>query len=669
MDYLETLGKVLDILLKAFGLIKTVDTVLPKTKQSFSISKVLFYSSQLKQRLERKYPQTKFFIANDQSNFYQTIARELVETINNQSDLLSATSSPEKQWLKVGLVCGPMVHKTGEWIKKNSRLTSGKDFSNVRFVAMNRAAEADNFKYSANYLVTFFSEIFPKSSLRAYTSNSYDKKEIDDNRANVDILLCSAGPLSVGSIFHAEQSYISGWFGKLTNATFPQECIGDFCLTPINSKGKTVKLKQGLLESIDPYPQFKSLTDIKSTTIIFPVNTRRFARNEKKPLLTGKELVSKTILQSNIVDICILNSELGENLDKSIGNYVIKAVSNKRYYSTQNRACFAYLLQDNDEVTDSEHNKSDNILRTIVAYDPVNRLDDLDCSTDSEPSIHADEIPQIIFSEIVDEAQKYDWKQDTGEFKYTIDTNDFSFYVDKGVRRPGQWGLVTAQLTKYYIDMFVRKNKKAPLNVWDMGCGCGVIGIVAGVTSNHKIDKLLFTDISSRAVSCTERNLRQHPSIAAQVKVGDLFDSSNIENEKFSVIAFNPPFLPMYHIEKALSADSGGDSGKDVAERYCESVIQYLELGGWSILAMPDYVDDGQIKGLLEQKFGQENVYMKERIILYPEHPFPPIPTAYEIRYKAEIENNLKYRFETCVFGKDKFLAFKMRHYIANRVK
>ena len=59
---------------------------------------------------------------------------------------------------------------------------------------------------------------------------------------------------------------------------------------------------------------------------------------------------------------------------------------------------------------------------------------------------------------------------------------------------------------------------------------------------------------------------------------------------------------------------------------------------------------------------------MKERIILYPEQPEAPIPTAYEVRFQAEIENNLNYRFETCVFGKDKFIAFKMRHYIANRV-
>ena len=669
MDTLEILGKILDILLKTLGLIKTVEPVLPKTRQSFSISKFLFSSSKLTERLEKKYPQTKFFIVSGQAAFYKTIARELVKAINNHSDLPSATSSPEKQWTKVGLVCGPMVHKTGEWIKKNPRLISGKDFGNLRFVAMNKAAEADHFKYSANYLVTFFSEIFPKSSLRAYTSNAYDKKEIDSNRTDVDILLCSAGPLAANSNFHAEQSYISGWYSKLTNTAFPKECIGDFCLTPINSRGKTVKLKQGLLEAMDPYPQFKSLTDIKSTTIIFPVNTGRISRNEKKPSLTGKELVSKTILQSNIVDTCILNSELGDNLDKSIGNYVIKAVSSKRYHATHNRACFAYRLQDNTEIADLEKNETDNTLHTIVAYDPRNRLDDLDCSTDSEPSIHSDEIPQIIFSELVVEDQKYDWEQDTGEFKYTIGTNNFSFYVDKGVRRPGQWGLVTAQLTKYYIDAFIRKNKKVPLKVWDMGCGCGFIGILAGTTSNHKINNLLFTDISSRAVNCAERNLRQHPSIAAQIKTGDLFDVSEMEHEKFGVIAFNPPFLPMYHIEKALSADSGGDSGKDVAERYCKSVFEHLEAGGWSILAMPDYIDDGQIKILLEQKFGHENVTMKERIILYPEHPAAPIPTAYEIRYRAEIESNLKYRFETCVFGKERFISFKMRHYIANRVK
>ena len=563
MEYIDIFLKLLGLLLQAIGLIKAVDTALPQTRQRFSISRILFPSAQLTRRLGEKYPDTKFFIANQQDAFYEIIARELVRIIGEHLSALETSTSPGKQQVRVGLVCGPMVYKTGEWIKRNRRFITKKDFSNLMFVAMNRAAESDNFKYSANYLVTFFSEIFPKSTSRAYTSNAYDEAGIEENRTNADILLCSAGPLTGNSSAHSEPSYISGWFNKLTQSEFPQECIGDFCLVPINSKGQTVQIREGLLESMDPYPQFENLNDIKSATVLFPVNTNRsFSSNEKKACLTGKELIAKTVLQSNIVDLCVLSTQLGDNLDKSIGNYVIQAVSQERPYSNSNRACFAFRLEDVTDPLNYEKTKHDHTLHTIIVYDPKDRLDSLDCATESKPSLHPEEIPQIIFSEIVDEDHGYDWKQESGEFKYTVNHHDYTFRVDQGVRRPGQWGLVTAQWTRYYIDAFARSNKSDDLSVWDLGCGCGMIGILAATNSSHSIGRVLFSDISQGAVDCAGHNLRQYPGIAAELKAGDLFEVCETTQEKFSVITFNPPFLPMEHIEKASTRMAGVTRGR-----------------------------------------------------------------------------------------------------------
>ncbi len=82
-----------------------------------------------------------------------------------------------------------------------------------------------------------------------------------------------------------------------------------------------------------------------------------------------------------------------------------------------------------------------------------------------------------------------------------------------------------------------------------------------------------------------------------------------------------------------------------------------------------DYFDNGKCKETLQTKFGKDNVIQEDRVILYPCHPKPPIHQAYEFKNRLQIKKDFNYEFEKCFLGGEEFLAFKMRHYLAHRVK
>jgi methylase of polypeptide subunit release factors len=206
------------------------------------------------------------------------------------------------------------------------------------------------------------------------------------------------------------------------------------------------------------------------------------------------------------------------------------------------------------------------------------------------------------------------------------------------------------------------------LDVWDMGCGCGAIGLLAAVHEPRL--RLLFSDIDQRAIDCTGYNAEKllPPDQTPQFVRGNLFEVDELKQKRFHLIAFNPPFLPVQDLSFNPTVDAGGNLGLEIAERYCEAVYDHLEVDGWSVLALADYVDNGKIKQILGNRFGASNVVRRERVILYPFKPEQPdVPAAYEVRYRSAIEQACRYRFETCVVGKKRYLAFKMRHYLAQR--
>ncbi|MFX1464983.1 MAG: class I SAM-dependent methyltransferase [Promethearchaeota archaeon] len=76
--------------------------------------------------------------------------------------------------------------------------------------------------------------------------------------------------------------------------------------------------------------------------------------------------------------------------------------------------------------------------------------------------------------------------------------------------------------------------------VLDLGCGIGVIGIVAAsiISPNSQV---VLTDINRRAINLTRSNLKKNNIINAEARWGNLYEPVKRDKETFDVIVTNPP--------------------------------------------------------------------------------------------------------------------------------
>ena len=78
--------------------------------------------------------------------------------------------------------------------------------------------------------------------------------------------------------------------------------------------------------------------------------------------------------------------------------------------------------------------------------------------------------------------------------------------------------------------MVIKNNDK----VLDLGCGAGVIGLIA---SKLTMNQIIMTDINERACKLSRMNTRGIKNI--KVKQGDIYEP--VKNEMFDVVLLNPP--------------------------------------------------------------------------------------------------------------------------------
>ncbi|UCH04705.1 MAG: methyltransferase [Candidatus Thorarchaeota archaeon] len=111
----------------------------------------------------------------------------------------------------------------------------------------------------------------------------------------------------------------------------------------------------------------------------------------------------------------------------------------------------------------------------------------------------------------------------------------------------------------------------------EIGCGSGLLSVAAARTSR----RVVATDISLEAVRNTRENLiRNSLDHRCSVIQSDLLSAID-PNSKFSIIAFNPPYLPKdEHTSDMDRALVGGTVGVEMTERFLSEVSSYLESQG-----------------------------------------------------------------------------------------
>ncbi|ASJ08429.1 protoporphyrinogen oxidase [Thermococcus siculi] len=107
----------------------------------------------------------------------------------------------------------------------------------------------------------------------------------------------------------------------------------------------------------------------------------------------------------------------------------------------------------------------------------------------------------------------------------------------------------------------------------DVGTGTGIIALLMA----RRARKVLGVDINPIAVELARENARINGIENVEFRVSDLFE--NVSG-KFDVITFNAPYLPGEPEEPIDLALVGGETGREVLDRFIYEVPDYLKPGG-----------------------------------------------------------------------------------------
>ncbi len=109
--------------------------------------------------------------------------------------------------------------------------------------------------------------------------------------------------------------------------------------------------------------------------------------------------------------------------------------------------------------------------------------------------------------------------------------------------------------------------------VLDVGTGTGLVALLMA----RKARYVLGVDINPLAVGLARENARLNDIKNVEFRLSDLFE--NVSG-KFDVITFNAPYLPGEPEEPIDLALVGGETGRDVLDRFIREVPAHLKSGG-----------------------------------------------------------------------------------------
>lgn len=163
-------------------------------------------------------------------------------------------------------------------------------------------------------------------------------------------------------------------------------------------------------------------------------------------------------------------------------------------------------------------------------------------------------------------------------------------------------GLIPRPETEELAEMILAKLPHGPLEILDMGCGSGVLGLT--LAAERPDCRVTLADVSEDALSLTREN-------AEKLGIGNVaFIRSDLFSEisrTFDLIAANLPYVPegekagmareLGH-DPALALFSGAD-GMDLLRRFVPESFAFLNPGGLLTLEI-GHDQASQVGGLLE---------------------------------------------------------------------
>ncbi len=162
--------------------------------------------------------------------------------------------------------------------------------------------------------------------------------------------------------------------------------------------------------------------------------------------------------------------------------------------------------------------------------------------------------------------------------------------------------------------------------VLDMGTGCGILAIIAGNTAK----KVVGIDVSESAVINARMNVKLNKMEGrVEVRLGDLWSALK-SNERFGLMLFNPPYLPIPEAEKKEDvmnmgilekAWDGGKTGREIIDAFLAKFDDFLEDEGRVQMVLSSLSEIEKTLSYAEKKGFQfekkaEKKFFFERLVL-----------------------------------------------------